>query len=75
MPLGYAGVAGAALSHLIEAAIESFLIFRYVCQDHGASPDVCQQSIQLGFSSVMMDGFLMADQTPANYDRNVEVPH
>ena len=43
-------------------------------QDHGASPDVCQQSIQLGFSSVMMDGSLVADQkTPASYDYNVEV--
>ena len=45
------------LSHLIEAAIEEFPHIP-VCmhQDHGASPDVCQQSIQLGFSSVMMDG-------------------
>ena len=63
------------LSHLIEAAIEEFPHIP-VCmhQDHGASPDVCQQSIQLGFSSVMMDGSLMADQkTPASYDYNVEV--
>ena len=63
------------LSHLIEAAIEEFPHIP-VCmhQDHGASPAVCQQSIQLGFSSVMMDGSLMADQkTPASYDYNVEV--
>ena len=63
------------LSHLIEAAIEEFPHIP-VCmhQDHGASPDVCQQSIQLGFSSVMMDGSLMPDQkTPASYDYNVEV--
>jgi fructose-bisphosphate aldolase class II len=45
------------LKHLIEAAIEEFPHIP-VCmhQDHGASPAVCQQSIQLGFSSVMMDG-------------------
>lgn len=41
-------------------------------QDHGASPDVCQRSIQLGFTSVMMDGSLREDQkTPSDYDYNV----
>src|SRR5476651_838586 len=30
-------------------------------QDHGASPAVCQRSIQLGFTSVMMDGSLKED--------------
>jgi len=35
---------------------------------------VCQRSIQLGFSSVMMDGSLKADQkTPAEYEYNVDV--
>ena len=43
-------------------------------QDHGTSPDVCQRSIQLGFSSVMMDGSLGADgKTPTTYDYNVDV--
>jgi fructose-bisphosphate aldolase class II len=43
-------------------------------QDHGASPAVCFQSIQLGFTSVMMDGSLKEDmKTPADYDYNVEV--
>jgi fructose-bisphosphate aldolase class II len=43
-------------------------------QDHGASPAVCQGAIRSGFSSVMMDGSLMADaKTPASYDYNVEV--
>ena len=43
-------------------------------QDHGASPAVCQRSIQLGFSSVMMDGSLLDDQkTPAEYEYNVDV--
>jgi fructose-bisphosphate aldolase class II len=30
-------------------------------QDHGTSPAVCQRSIQLGSSLVMMDGSLMED--------------
>lgn len=43
-------------------------------QDHGASPDVCQRSIQLGFTSVMMDGSLREDQkTPSDYDYNVRM--
>jgi len=63
------------LRHLILAAIEEFPHIP-VCmhQDHGTSPDVCQRSIQLGFSSVMMDGSLKADgKTPADYDYNVQV--
>lgn len=43
-------------------------------QDHGASPAVCQRSIQLGFTSVMMDGSLKEDmKTPAPYDYNVAI--
>ena len=43
-------------------------------QDHGQSPDVCQGAIDLGFSSVMMDGSLEADgKTIASYDYNVDV--
>lgn len=63
------------LRHLILAAIEEFPHIP-VCmhQDHGASPDVCQRSIQLGFSSVMMDGSLEEDmKTPSNFDYNVKV--
>jgi len=63
------------LKHLILAAIEEFPHIP-VCmhQDHGASPAVCQRSIQLGFSSVMMDGSLKDDmKTPADYDYNVRV--
>ncbi len=45
------------LRHLILAAIEEWPHIPVVMhQDHGTSPDVCQRSIQLGFSSVMMDG-------------------
>ena len=40
----------------------------------GVSPAVCQRSIQLGFTSVMMDGSLEEDgKTPASYDYNVAV--
>jgi fructose-bisphosphate aldolase class II len=47
------------LKHLIQAAIEEFPHIPIVMhQDHGVSPAVCQRSIQLGFSSVMMDGSL-----------------
>ena len=63
------------LRHLILAAIEEFPHIP-VCmhQDHGTSPAVCQRSIQLGFSSVMMDGSLMDDgKTPASYEYNVDV--
>ncbi len=63
------------LRHLILAAIEEFPHIPVVMhQDHGASPDVCQRSMQMGFSSVMMDGSLQEDQkTPADYDYNVDV--
>jgi fructose-bisphosphate aldolase class II len=63
------------LRHLILAAIEEFPHIP-VCmhQDHGTSPSVCQRSIQLGFSSVMMDGSLREDgKTPASYEYNVDV--
>jgi fructose-bisphosphate aldolase class II len=63
------------LRHLILAAIEEFPDIP-VCmhQDHGTSPAVCQRSIQLGFSSVMMDGSLGTDgKTPTSYEYNVDV--
>ena len=63
------------LRHLILAAIEEWPHIPVVMhQDHGTDPDVCQRSIQLGFSSVMMDGSLGADgKTPTNYEYNVDV--
>ncbi|HEY8569948.1 class II fructose-bisphosphate aldolase [Microbulbifer sp.] len=63
------------LRHLILAAVEEFPHIPVVMhQDHGTSPAVCQRSIQLGFSSVMMDGSLMEDgKTPASYEYNVDV--
>jgi fructose-bisphosphate aldolase class II len=63
------------LKHLIEAAVESYPNIPIVMhQDHGQSPDICQGAINLGFSSVMMDGSLEADgKTIASYDYNVNV--
>jgi fructose-bisphosphate aldolase class II len=63
------------LRHLILAAIEEWPHIPVVMhQDHGTSPDICQRSIQLGFSSVMMDGSLGVDgKTPTSYDYNVDV--
>ncbi|MDN6320610.1 MAG: fructose-bisphosphate aldolase class II [Marinobacter sp.] len=63
------------LRHLILAAIEEWPHIPVVMhQDHGTSPAICQRSIQLGFSSVMMDGSLGEDgKTPADYEYNVDV--
>ena len=63
------------IKHLIQAAIEAWPHIPLVMhQDHGQSPDVCQGAIDLGFSSVMMDGSLQADgKSIASYDYNVEV--
>lgn len=63
------------LRHLILAAVEEFPHIPVVMhQDHGASADVCQRSMQIGFTSVMMDGSLLEDQkTPADYEYNVAV--
>jgi fructose-bisphosphate aldolase class II len=63
------------LRHLILSAIEEWPHIP-VCmhQDHGASPAICQRSIQLGFSSVMMDGSLGEDmKTPMDYEYNARV--
>ncbi len=69
----YAGEA--FIKHLIQAAIETYPNIPLVMhQDHGQNPDVCQGAINLGFSSVMMDGSLQADgKTIASYDYNVDV--
>jgi len=69
----YAGEA--FIKHLIQAAIEMYPSIPLVMhQDHGQSPDVCQGAINLGFSSVMMDGSLEGDgKTIASYEYNVEV--
>jgi fructose-bisphosphate aldolase class II len=69
----YAGEA--FIKHLIAAALESWPEVPLVMhQDHGQSPEVCKSAMNLGFSSVMMDGSLQADgKTIASYDYNVDV--
>ena len=69
----YAGEA--FIKHLIQAAIEMYPNIPLVMhQDHGQNPEVCQGAINLGFSSVMMDGSLEGDgKTIASYDYNVDV--
>ncbi len=69
----YAGEA--FIKHLISAAVEAYPHIPLVMhQDHGQNPGVCQGAIDLGFSSVMMDGSLEADgKTIASYDYNVAV--
>jgi fructose-bisphosphate aldolase class II len=63
------------LKYLIQAAVETYPEIPVVMhQDHGQSPDVCRGAIDLGFSSVMMDGSLEADgKTVADYEYNVDV--
>ena len=69
----YAGEA--FLRHMVEAAAETWPNIPIALhQDHGARPSVCFRSIQSGFSSVMMDGSLLADmKTPASFEYNVDV--
>jgi len=63
------------LRAMMEAAMHEFPHIPVVVhQDHGTSPAVCQRSIQLGFSSVMMDGSLGEDgKTPMDYEYNARV--
>lgn len=63
------------LKHLIQAAVDSYPHIPVVMhQDHGQSPAICQGAIDLGFSSVMMDGSLKEDgKSIADFEYNVEV--
>ena len=63
------------LRHQILAALEAYPQIPIVMhQDHGQSPAVCMSAIRSGFSSVMMDGSLMADgKSVASYEYNVDV--
>jgi fructose-bisphosphate aldolase class II len=63
------------LLHLMLAAAELYPEIP-VClhQDHGNSPETCISAIELGFTSVMMDGSLLADgKTPSDFEYNVAV--
>ena len=63
------------IKSLMEAAVQEFPQIPIVMhQDHGGSPRDCKVCIDLGFSSVMMDGSLLEDQkTPSDFDYNVKV--
>lgn len=63
------------IKHMFAAAIERYPNLP-VCVhlDHGNELSTCLSAMELGFSSVMMDGSLMADaKTPSDYDYNVDV--
>jgi fructose-bisphosphate aldolase class II len=63
------------LLHLMLAAAETYPEIPLVLHlDHGNSPETCFSAIDLGFTSVMMDGSLMEDaKTPADFEHNVAV--
>jgi fructose-bisphosphate aldolase class II len=63
------------LRHLILGAVASYPEVPFVVhQDHGNSPEVCLGAIDLGFTSVMMDGSLLEDgKTPSDFAYNVQV--
>jgi len=71
--IAYAGPA--YLRNLVLAAVESAPEVPIVLHlDHGDKPETCFMAIELGFTSVMMDGSLLADgKTPSDYEYNVEV--
>ena len=63
------------LKNMVQAATQEFSNIPVVLhQDHGGSPEDCKSCIELGFTSVMMDGSLREDQkTPSDFKYNVEV--
>lgn len=63
------------LYHLMLAAAETYPDIPVALhQDHGNSPDTCISAIELGFTSVMMDGSLAEDaKTPLSFEDNVAV--
>jgi fructose-bisphosphate aldolase class II len=63
------------LYHLMIAATEVYPEIPVVLHlDHGNSFETCKSAIDMGFTSVMMDGSLMPDgKTPASFEYNVEV--
>ena len=63
------------LWHLMLAAAELYPEIPVALHlDHGNSPETCKSAIDLGFTSVMMDGSLEADgKTPSSFEYNVAV--
>ena len=63
------------LRHMVLALAETYPDVP-IClhQDHGNNEATCFSAIRHGFTSVMMDGSLMADmKTPSSYDYNVAI--
>jgi len=60
---------------LMQAAVELYPEIPVVLhQDHGNSPATCISAMELGFTSVMMDGSLLEDgKTPSDFEYNVAV--
>ena len=63
------------LKKLMEAAVEENPGIPVAMHlDHGNSLETCKLAIDLGFTSVMMDGSLSEDgKTPNTYEQNVEI--
>jgi fructose-bisphosphate aldolase class II len=63
------------LWHLMLAAVELYPEIPVALHlDHGNSPATCKSAIELGFTSVMMDGSLEEDgKTPSSFEYNVAV--
>ncbi len=63
------------LYHLMVAATEIYPEIPTVLHlDHGNSVETCKSAIDMGFTSVMMDGSLMPDgKTPSTFEYNVKV--
>ncbi len=63
------------LWHLMLAAAELYEEIPVALHlDHGNSPETCISAIELGFTSVMMDGSLEADhKTPSSFEYNIAV--
>jgi fructose-bisphosphate aldolase class II len=63
------------LFHLILAASELYPDIPIAMhQDHGNSFETCKSAIELGYTSVMMDGSLKEDgKTPSSFEENVAV--
>jgi fructose-bisphosphate aldolase class II len=63
------------LYHLMIAATELYPHIPIAMHlDHGNSPATCKSALDMGFTSVMMDGSLMEDgKSPASFEYNVKV--
>ena len=63
------------LSYMVKALAEMYpSIPICIHQDHGNNEATCFSAIKYGFTSVMMDGSLLADmKTPSTYDYNLDI--